>query len=65
MTKKEFNYKEAKEQIQKIVDRIENDEPEIDELSDLVKKALQLVKTCKEKLRKTEEDLNRSLGENE
>ena len=65
MQKKKINYKQALAELESIVDKIENRSPDVDELTDLVKRAVELVKFCKDKLRKTEEELNRSLEEME
>ncbi len=57
MTTKKFNYKKALEEIEQIVHKIENEEPDIDDLSDMVKKATELISQCKDKLKNTGEDL--------
>ncbi len=57
MAKKKFNYKNALEEIELIVQKIENEEPDVDELSTLVKRAAELIKQCKTKLRTTVEEL--------
>jgi len=61
MAKKNLNYQEAMDQLQSIVQKLENDDTSIDELSGLVSEALELVKSCRSKLRKTEEGLNKAL----
>lgn len=61
MANKPFRYKEALEEIERIVHRIEHEEPDVDELSGLVKKALALITQCKEKLRETGEEISQSL----
>lgn len=60
MTKK-TSYKVAIARIESIVDIVENQEPDVDELAELVKEGTKLVALCKEKLRKTESELNESL----
>ena len=62
MTKK-TSYKVALARIESIVDIVENQSPDVDELADLVKEGTKLVALCKEKLRKTESELNDSLKE--
>ena len=57
------NYKEAFEELQKIVSEIEQGEISVDELADKVKRAAQLIKICKTKLTTTEEDVNKILKE--
>ncbi len=63
MNKKDIKYKEALSRIEAIVNKIENDEPDVDELNDLVQEALSLLKICKDKLKKTESELNKTLKE--
>lgn len=63
MVKKTFNYKEAMAQIEDIAHKIEHEEPDIDELSDLIKTAVDLIGQCKQKLRKTEENLDNILNQ--
>ncbi len=55
------NYREAFEELQLIVSEIENGEISVDELSEKVKRATQLIRICKLKLSSTEEDVNRIL----
>jgi exodeoxyribonuclease VII small subunit len=57
MVMKKFNYKNALEEIERIIEKIENEEIDVDELSALVKKAADLIKQCKAKLRDTENEL--------
>ena len=56
-----MSYKEALNRINSIVERIENDDPDIDELSNLVKEATQLISQCKAKLENTEAEIQSSL----
>ena len=55
------NYTEAYEELQRIVSEIENGEISVDELSEKVKRATQLIRICKLKLTTTEEDVNKIL----
>ena len=57
MTTKKFNYKKALEEIEVIVQKIENEDPDVDELSTMVKRAAELIKQCKTKLKTTGEEL--------
>lgn len=57
MAIKKFNYKKALEEIEDIVRKIENEEIDVDELSAIVKKAADLIKQCKSKLRDTNKEL--------
>lgn len=61
MTEKKFQYKKAIQEIESIVNKIENEEPDVDELSELVKKAAVLIKKCKDKLRETGNELENTL----
>lgn len=61
MSKKNNSYKDSLEEIESIIHRIESGEPDIDELSLLVKRAATLIKECKKKLKSTEEDLSKTL----
>jgi len=61
MSKKSISYKAALERIEEIVDIIENQQPDIDDLSNLVKEATLLIKDCKLRLKTTENELNTSL----
>ena len=58
-----INYTEAFAELQGIVLEIEQGEISVDELSEKVKKAAQLIKICKSKLATTEEDVNKILKE--
>ena len=58
-----LNYTEAFEELQTIVSEIEQGEISVDELSEKVKRAAQLIKICKTKLSTTEEDVNKILRE--
>ena len=61
MTKKQLTYQKALGELESIVTRIEENEPDVDELNDLVKKAVELVNYCKAKLTFTEEQLKKNL----
>ena len=56
-------YTEAFEELQQIVSEIEEGQISVDELSEKVKRAAQLIKICKTKLSSTEEDVNKILRE--
>jgi exodeoxyribonuclease VII small subunit len=58
---KKLSYNEAIEEIEQIIAKIENDEFSIDELADKVKRISFLINYCKEKLRNTEEELDKIL----
>ncbi|MFP4472162.1 MAG: exodeoxyribonuclease VII small subunit [Bacteroidales bacterium] len=56
-------YTEAFEELQQIVNEIELGEISVDELSQKVKRAAELIKICKTKLTTTEEDVSSILRE--
>lgn len=57
------SYTDAFRELQEIVSEIEQGEISVDELSEKVKRASLLIKICKEKLSRTEEDVNKVLKE--
>lgn len=63
MAKKEIKYEEAVAQLEEIVEKMENDELDIDQLSEQLKRAKELVKYCKDKLTKTDEEIKKLLNE--
>lgn len=60
-----MNYEEAVQQLESILQRMENDELDIDELTTELKKAQQLIKMCKAKLTKVDEDIRKILSQDE
>ena len=62
MAKKEETYNEAIEKLRKIVAEIENGDLDVDILSEKVKEATRLIKLCKEKLYKVDEEVKKSFG---
>ena len=61
--KEKTNYTEAFAELQRIVADIERGDIAVDELSEKIKRAGTLIAICREKLSKTEEDVNKILGE--
>ncbi len=57
MAKKNIKYNEAVKEIENILKQIENEELDVDDLSEKVKRAYFLLKLCKEKLHSTEKDI--------
>lgn len=55
------NYKDALEEIESIVGEIENETVDVDVLTEKVKRASSLIKFCKEKLRKTDNEIKKVL----
>ena len=58
-----IKYQEAFEELQQIVTEIEEGEISVDELSEKVKRAAQLIKICKTKLTQTEANVDQILKE--
>lgn len=61
--KENITYTEAFAQLQEIVKKMENANISVDDLSDNIKTATQLIKICKDKLTKTEEEVNKTMSE--
>ena len=59
---KEQKYEEAMRQLEDIATKMENGELDIDSLSEQLKTAQKLIKQCKDKLTKTDEDIRKILG---
>ena len=65
MATKKVTYNEAISEIEEILEKIENEELDVDELAEKVKRVSQLLKICKEKLQTTNEEVEKILGEME
>lgn len=65
MGTKKITYTEAISEIEEILERIENEELDVDELAEKVKRVSVLLKICKEKLTKTNEQVEEILKEME
>ena len=61
--KKNPTYEDAFNELQEIVNEIEEGEVNVDLLAIKVKRAVSLIKICKDKLTSTEEDVDRILEE--
>lgn len=61
--KENITYSEAFEQLQDIVKQMENADISVDDLSENIKTATKLIKICKDKLTKTEEEVNKTISE--
>jgi exodeoxyribonuclease VII small subunit len=59
--KKTPNYEEAVSQLEEIVKKMESGELDIDMMSTELKNAQQLIKLCKDKLTKTDEEIKKIL----
>ena len=56
------SYTKALSRLQVILDKMETNEPDIDELAKLVKEASSLIKQCKTALRDTESEIDGALN---
>lgn len=61
MAKKDISYNEAVGEIEEILQQLENEELDIDILSEKVKKVSSLLKLCKKKLHQTEDEVQKIL----
>lgn len=59
--KDEITYKKAVQQLEQIVDKLENGELDIDTMTEQLKEAQHLIRFCKDKLTKADEDINKIL----
>ena len=58
---KEIKYEEAVKQLEDIVKQLESGELDLDDMSSELKKAQQLIKICKDRLTKTDEEIKKIL----
>jgi exodeoxyribonuclease VII small subunit len=65
MVTKKITYNEAMAEVEEILDNIENEEPDVDDLAEKVKRVAFLLKLCKEKLHSTNEQVEQILKEME
>ena len=65
MTVKKVTYSEAILEIEAILEKIENEELDVDELAEKVKRVSALLKICKNKLTRTNEQVEQILKEME
>ncbi len=60
---RETKYEEAVSKLENIVRRLENDEMGIDEMTTQLKEAQQLIKLCKDRLTKTDAEIQKILND--
>ena len=60
---KEIKYEAALAELQTIVNKMENDELDVDQMSEQLKRAQELIKLCNDKLTKTDEEIKKILAE--
>uniref|UniRef100_UPI003FF0BEB4 exodeoxyribonuclease VII small subunit n=1 Tax=Prevotella sp. TaxID=59823 RepID=UPI003FF0BEB4 len=58
---KEFKYEAAMMQLEEIVKKMENGDLDVDSLCEQLKVAQKLIKQCKDKLTKTDEEIKKIL----
>lgn len=63
MDKKDISYGDAVAEIEAILKQFENEQFDVDMLADRVKRATELIRICKGKLKKAESDVAKALGE--
>lgn len=61
MEENKLNYKEAMAEIEGIVAKLEDNQLDVDELSEKVKRVSELIAFCKSKLHETEEEVEKIL----
>ena len=60
---KETKYEVAYAELQEIVRKMEGEEMDIDQMAEAVKRAQELIKLCKDKLTKTDENIRKILAQ--
>lgn len=63
MKEEQITYTEAFQQLQDIVKSMENADISVDDLAENIKTATKLIKICKDKLTKTEAEVNKTMSE--
>jgi len=61
MTKKNIKYQEAVKEIEQILQNLEEEDLDVDQMADKVKRATELIQLCKNKLKNTEAEVNKIL----
>lgn len=61
----QITYTKAFEELQEIVKKMENADISVDELTKNIERASMLIRVCKEKLSKTEEEVNKIIEQND
>ena len=63
MTKKQMNYEQAMARLEELVSGMERNEWGIDQLSDALKEAQELIRLCRDKLYKADKQVKTLLNE--
>lgn len=58
-----MKYEEALKELEQIVHQMENNELDIDQMGDRLKRAQQLIRLCKDRLTKTDEEIKTILAQ--
>ena len=61
MQKKSFKYREAVHELNNILEYLQSEDIDVDELTTKVKRATELIKTCRQKIQKTEFEIKNIL----
>lgn len=59
MSVKKVSYNEAMAEVEQILSSLEKDNPDIDEMSRNVKRAVELLQICRQKLYQTDEEIKK------
>ncbi len=65
MEKKKLSYKEALTEVEEILEKLENEELDVDKLTESIKRVSFLLKYCKEKLTTTEGEVQKLIDDME
>ncbi|MBN2829304.1 MAG: exodeoxyribonuclease VII small subunit [Candidatus Cloacimonetes bacterium] len=63
MAKQTKNYTDSMAELEDILSQIENEELDVDALTEKVKRASELIRSCKDKLQKTDAEVQKILDE--
>jgi exodeoxyribonuclease VII small subunit len=58
----DFSYDAAMQELQTLVSQLQNDQIGVDALAEKVRRAAELIRLCREKLRQTEDDVTEALS---
>ncbi len=61
MAKKELTYKQAMQELEKILATIEQDDVDVDKIASLIQRATELIQFCKLRLNKSKEEIDKAL----
>ena len=64
MAKEEIKYEDAVRELERIVEQMENNELDIDVMGDRLKKAQTLLKLCRDRLTKADQEVKKILDGN-